>query len=719
MDSSHTTAFPIEEVARIPAPGLAVPSTFAFSPDDRLLTFLNSPEGTLVNLLFALDVRTGQRTLLVTPGELNSAEDQFSRAEALRRERLRQLGLGVTQYAWADSGALLIPLQGSLFGKADLQAPLLKILDGERNGPILAPQLSPDGKSVAFVKEGELYIVPFEGGDPQQLTSGAHPPVITHGLAEYIAEEEMDRHLGFWWSPDSRWIAFAEVDATDIPIYPIVHQGMDVTGTGAIEEHAYPFAGKANARVRLGVIPVTGGEPVWMDLGSDQDIYLARVQWCPEGSLTAQIEDRRQTHLKLLRFDLRSGGSEVLLEETSQTWINLHHMLYPLKKGGFIWASERSGYRHLYLYDGRGNFIRPITQGEWIVDSLAGVDEQNGQVYFTGSLESPTTCQLYAAPLEGRTPKQITSEPGMHSVVIDHACRLFVDTCSSLTHPPQVTLRSLSEGAIVQEIELRPDPRLDTISLPPPEMVTLLNRNGDRLYGAIYHPDESFGKGPFPTVVYVYGGPHTQLVVDDWRLTAAMRPQYLRSLGFLVFALDNRGSSRRGLAFEGAVKFSMGHPEVDDQVDGVRWLVAQGLVDPQRVAVYGWSYGGYMAAMCLARAADTFKVAVAGAPVTDWDGYDTHYTERYMGMPQENQAAYVESSVKAHVQDMQGKLLLVHGLIDENVHFRHTARLINALIKARKRYQLLLFPDERHSPRSLADRIFMEENIRDFLVENL
>jgi dipeptidyl-peptidase-4 len=252
-----------------------------------------------------------------------------------------------------------------------------------------------------------------------------------------------------------------------------------------------------------------------------------------------------------------------------------------------------------------------------------------------------------------------------------------------------------------------------------PEIVSILNRHGDRLFGAIFRPAEHFGKGPFPTVVYVYGGPHVQLVTDDWKLTAAMRAQYLRSLGFLVFVLDNRGSSRRGLAFEGAVKSTMGHPEVDDQVDGVTWLIQEGLADPKRVAIYGWSYGGYMAAMCLARAPETFKIAVAGAPVTHWDGYDTHYTERYMGLPQENRAAYEESSVIAHVPSIQGKLLLVHGLIDENVHFRHTARLITALIKNRVRYELLLFPDERHSPRSLADRIFMEENIRDFLVKNL
>jgi dipeptidyl-peptidase-4 len=423
----------------------------------------------------------------------------------------------------------------------------------------------------------------------------------------------------------------------------------------------------------------------------------------------------------LLRFDIQSGESQILLQETNSIWINLHQMLYPLQNGsGFIWASERSGFRHLYLYDNQGSLVRPLTQGEWVVDALAGVDEQNGVVYFTSSMQAPTSSQLYAVPLAGGTPRQITLESGMHSVVLDHGCRWFVDSSSSITHPPRVTLRNLSDGAIVQEIETQGDPRLAAIPLATPEIVSLLNRHGDRLYGAIFRPDENYyGKGPFPTVVYVYGGPHVQLVADDWKLTASIRPQYLRSLGFLVFVLDNRGSSRRGMAFESAIKYAMGHPEVDDQVDGVNWLVEQGRADPYRVAIYGWSYGGYLAAMCLARASDIFKVAVAGAPVTNWDGYDTQYTERYMGLPQENQEAYEESSVIAHVPDIRGKLMLVHGLIDENVHFRHTARLVNALIKSRKRYELLLFPDERHSPRSLADRIFMEENIRDFLVENL
>jgi dipeptidyl-peptidase-4 len=289
----------------------------------------------------------------------------------------------------------------------------------------------------------------------------------------------------------------------------------------------------------------------------------------------------------------------------------------------------------------------------------------------------------------------------------------------SLDTAQTVTLRRLADGELLQTVYNRPAPRLTDLGLQPPELVNLTSRDGAELHGAIYRPPAHFGPGPYPTIVAVYGGPHVQTVSRSWAMTVNMRAQYLRRRGFLVWALDNRGSARRGLAFEAALKGRMGSVEVDDQVDGVQWLVGQGLADPARVGIYGWSYGGYMAALCLLKAPETFRVAVAGAPVTSWDGYDTHYTERYMGTPGENPQGYAQSSALAHAASLRGRLLLVHGLIDENVHFRHTARLINALTAARKPYDLLLFPDERHMPRRLADRIFMEERITEYFAQYL
>ena len=720
---------PLEDLARYPLPGFTAPGAFAFSPDDRLVTCLFSPEHSLVRQLFAFDASTAERRLLLTPPGSGALEENLSREEQLRRERQRMLTLGVTHYAWADKlNRLLAPLPDGLYVQDGEDAPLRQVVDTANAAPALDPRFSPDGETIAYVQDGEIYLVPAAGGEPRQLTHGAREKGLTHGLAEYIAQEEMDRSQGYWWSPDGKWMLFEEVDESHIPLYHIVHQGKEFAGAPVEEAHRYPFAGQPNAHVRLGVIPVSGGEVAWLDLGSEPDIYLARAGWLPDGRPWAQVENREQTCLDLLAFDLHTGQSSRLLQETSPVWINLHNMFCPLKSdsyaGGFIWAAERSGFRHLYLYDAAGDLLRPLTGqpydgGEWQVDELCGVDEGRGLIYFTASQDSPLERHLYAASLQGSPARRITQQPGMHTVTLDHGLRTFVDLYDSFDSPPAASLCRLEDGALLHGLYANDDPRPERLQLQPPQFVTLTNRHGDTLYGMLYRPPAAFGNGPFPLIVNVYGGPHAQLVTHTWGGTAAMRAQALSRLGYLVFTLDNRGSARRGLAFEGALKFHMGSPEVDDQEDGVRWLVAQGLADAQRVGITGWSYGGYMAAMCLLRAPETFQLAVAGAPVTDWDGYDTHYTERYMGTPQTNPDGYRDSSVLAYAENLQGHLLLVHGLIDENVHFRHTARLVNALIRARKKYDLLLFPDERHSPRRLEDRIYMEQFIQEYFKAHL
>jgi dipeptidyl-peptidase-4 len=717
--------FAIEEVARFPLPGMTQPTDIAFSPDDRWVTYLWSAEGGPTRQLYAYDPNTGEQRVVVQPPAGEASDQNLSLEEALRRERARQLGTGVTRYAWArHANRLLIPLQVGVCVQDGIDAPLRVVIPrGEH--PAIDPQISPDGAWVAYVQDGELHAVSADGGSPRQLTFGGRENGCVRGVAEYIAQEEMGRAHGFWWSADGRWLAFAEVDESHVPLYHIAHQGKDLTGEAAQEEHRYPFAGAANAVVRLGVISVDGGSPLWLDLGPDEDIYLARVDWAPDGNLLVQVENREQTSLDLLRFNPRTAEKVRLLRETSDVWINLHDLLRPLRSsdrehsGGFVWASERTGFRHLYLYDRNGRLIRPLTAGEWQVDDVAAVDEERELIYVTATRESPIESHLYAVSMAGGEPRRLTREPGTHAVVVDRARRRWIDVFQSVDAPPTLTLRSLSDGEVIRSVYDQPDPRVSALELRAPDLVALGNRDGVELHGALYRPDPRFGAGPYPTIVSVYGGPHAQQVTNSWRPTAAMRAQYLRGLGYLVFVLDNRGSARRGLGFEGAIKHRMGQLEVQDQVDGVRWLVEQGLADPGRVGVYGWSYGGYMAAMGLAQAPDTFKVAVAGAPVVNWDGYDTHYTERYMGTPESNPDGYRAGAVTSYVERIVGKLLLVHGLIDENVHFRHTARLINALIRARKRYELLLFPDERHLPRHQADRIYLEERIRDFFRENL
>lgn len=729
MPDKNNSRFPIEEVAKFPAPGMTAPVSCAFSNDDRLVTYLHGEDQSPVRQLHALDIETGERRAILAG--LDDESEELSIEEALRRQRQRQMGRGITRYSWVDStGRILIPGQSAIYVMDGPDAPARTVVDGG-DAPIIDPQLSADGTQIAYVQDSEVYVVSVDGGAPRQITSGARGTGKTHGLAEYIAQEEMGRGSGFWWSRDGSHIAFTEVDETHIPVYRIVHQGKDQVGEGAQEDHRYPFAGEANAIVRLGVVPVEGGEPVWMDLGDDYDIYLPRVNWMPNGELWAQIENREQTVLDLVRFDIATGAHSTVLRETSDIWINLHNMFHPLDSGEFIWASERTGFTHLYLHDGDGSLIRQLTDGDWMVDGLSGVagltgdaglaavDESNGQIYFTATKDSPTERHLYSVPLSGGAVQRITNEPGMHLVTIDHKFKNFVDSHSSIDVPPTITLRSLNDGSQIRTIHEPSDPRIDSLGLEPPELVTLQTDDGVTLHGAIYSPPSEFGDGPHPTIVYVYGGPHAQVVDNHWSMTASMRAQYLRSQGYLVFMLDNRGSARRGLAFEGVIKHQMGRIEVQDQVEGVRWLVDQGLADPERVGIYGWSYGGFMTLLCLAQASDVFKMGVVGAPTVHWDGYDTHYTERYMGTPQSNPDGYANSSPVNHVQNIKGNMLLVHGLIDENVHFRHTARLINALIANRIPYEFMLFPDERHMPRQLGDRVYMEERITEFIQRNL
>ncbi|MBX2999744.1 MAG: S9 family peptidase [Caldilineaceae bacterium] len=723
MSDQRAPAIPFEEVARYPLPGWIAPSSIAFSPDDSVITYLFSPNADLTLQLYRYDPATGESALMAEASGAGVTEENLSLEEKLRRERARELGQGISRYAWAKKAdRLLIPLPDGLYLQDGVDAPLRRVLDTS-TAPAIDPQLSPDGRWIAYVQDDELYVISAEGGAPRQITHGARGTGRTHGLAEFVAQEEMHRSHGFWWSPDGEWLAFVEVDETPIPYFRILHQGKASTGPDAQEEHRYPFAGEANARVRLGIVSREGGAPMWMDLGDDEDIYLARVQWLPDGTLTAQIQNREQTILDLVCFDPQTGQRTPLLREQSDIWINLHDILWPLItpawEDHFVWASERRGFRHLYLYNRNGEIIRALTGGDWMVDALVGVDEERGAVYFTASLDTPLESHLYAVPLSGGEPRRLTHTAGMHAVVMDHRCRRFVDTVSALDRPPTVTLHRVDDGALLDVIFDRPDPRLAQFDLQPPELVSLSSPEGITLYGLLFRPPAEFGPGPYPTLISVYGGPGPQMISNSWGPTSSLRAQSLSRQGFLVFALDNRGSARRGLAFEGAIKHRMGSVEVEDQATGVRWLIDQGLADPERVGIYGWSYGGYMSLMCLACAPQIFKVAVAGAPVTHWEGYDTHYTERYMGTPQSNPAGYAAGSVLTHVEGMTGKLMLVHGLIDENVHFRHTARLINSLIAARKPYDLLLFPDERHLPRSLADRVFMEEEIYNFLSMHL
>ncbi len=697
----------IEQVARYPRPGLGGPMRWAFTPDGRGIASLASEDGGLVRSLWLSDVATGERRALAGPA---GESGPISREEELRRERARLRDVGVTDYRFAPKAAertILLP------GGA---GPRLIMGEGEpvaiagAEGAI-TPRLSDDGARLAFVREGELFAMPASGGEARRLTSGAEDG-FTNGLADFIAQEEFGQPDGFWWSPDGSRLAFAEVDARHIPGYPIVHQGGDALDT---EHHRYPFAGAANARVRLGVVAADGGEPVWMDLGGEADVYLPRVLWRADGALAGLVLNRAQTELRLHLFDPDTGAVRRTLTERGEPWLNLGDFRF-LDTGELLWSSERTGFRHLYLYDADLAESRPLTSGEWVVTRIVEVDEAGRTAFFSGTREGAVERHLYRVGLDGGEPERLTSGAGVHACAVAPDGSAFIDTFSSRERAAVTTLRRTDGGEALATLFEEPEMTAAAQGLRPPELRAMAAADGTPVFAALYRPE---GEGPHPLIVSVYGGPHAQRVLDDWALTVDLRAQYLAQAGFAVLAVDNRGSANRGLAFEAHLHRRMGTIEVDDQVAAVRQLAAEGIASGERAGIYGWSYGGYMTCLALMRAPEVFGVGVAGAPVVHWDGYDTGYTERYMGTPADNPGGYRDGAVTTHAAELSGKLLLVHGMVDENVHFRHTARLITALTAAQKPYDLLLYPEERHMPRDAAGLEYMERRLVSYFGEHL
>lgn len=695
----------IEQVAQLPRPGMTVPGMVRFTPDSRAVCYLLSAERNLARSLWRYDIATGERRVLAGPEPAQS----FSREEELRRERMRIRHEGVTSYAFAtkaEQEVLIIPA-GSAVSVSPGGGPFAAVPGTEG---AVDPWLSPDGKQVAFVRDGDLFTVEIASGISRRLTATAEDG-LTNGVAEFIAAEELDRDQGFWWSPDSSRIAFIEADSRHIPVYPIVHQGKE---TVDVEYHRYPFAGAPNAYLRLGVVDLATGAISWMDLGDERDQYIARVAWRADGSLTTQLLSRDQKDLSLLTFDGREGRA--LVHEHCQPWLNLQHDARFLESGEILWSSEKSGFRHLYVHDESGRELRQLTSGEWVVTGVVGVDEPGRLVYFTANREDPTTQDVYRVSLAGGPVERLTAAAAIHGAVLSKDGRYLVEHRSSPGHAPEVTLVELASGT--RTVLFANDGNSsEDLGLAPPEYVTLPADDGvTTLHGAIYRPPSLEPGRKYPVIVSVYGGPHVQRVTRDWSLTVDMRAQYLARKGFVVFVLDNRGSANRGLAFEGHIHLRMGTVEVDDQAAGVRWLAERyGFVDGGRVGVYGWSYGGYMTLLCLVKQPGLFKVGVAGAPVTHYDGYDTGYTERYMSTPEANPDGYRDGSVMAHVANLEGKVLIVHGMIDENVHFRHTARLLVALTAAGKEYDLLFYPEERHMPRDPKGLLDHERRVLGYL----
>jgi dipeptidyl-peptidase 4 len=693
------------------APALAGPSIIGLkiSPDSSRVTYLQGKTEEKDRLdLWEYNIADREARLLVDSRVLAPGEEKLSAEELGRRERQRTAALsGILEYSFAPSGrALLFPLNGRLYyydlGKTPDKA-LLEIARGTE-GFATDASISPRGAYVSYIRDQNLHVYDLASGTDKALTEDGGG-AIKNGMAEFVAQEEMDRNTGYWWAPDQRHIAFVRVDESPVKLTQRFEISADNVDTFP---QRYPATGGPNVLVRLGVADVRTGAVTWIDLGSNPDIYLARVNWLPDGkTLGIQRESRDQRRLDLIFADVESGASRVVLTETSDSWIELNDELSFLKKSKeFVWASARDGFTHLYLYDYGGHLVRRLTAGRWNVDdfrarAIKAIDEKHRLIYFAATEKSPLERHLYRTSLDTHDPHRavrITQEDGVHGVAMSRGAEFYIDNFTSSTQPPQVGLHKGDGGLIAYLVENRLDARHPDAPYAAdnstPEFGTLAAEDGQLLEYRLFKPAHFDPAKRYPAIVEVYGGPGVQRVLDTW--TGASFTQILTRAGYVVFQLDNRGSAFRGTAFQAPIRGRLGEVEVADQVHGAKWLATQSYVDPARLGVWGWSYGGYMTLMLMFKAPDVFHAGISGAPVTDWTLYDTHYTERYLERPSDNAAGYEASSVLPYAKELAGKLLVIHGMADDNVLFLHSTKLFRRLQDLGKPFEVMVYPGAKH-----------------------
>ncbi|MGH8177724.1 MAG: DPP IV N-terminal domain-containing protein [Steroidobacter sp.] len=683
-----------------------------FSPDGRYVTYLQGKEDNKDQLdLWAFDTRSGKAKLLVDSRALIGDDEKLSAEEEARRERQRTASLrGIVEYQFSSDGKrLLIPLGGDLY-LYDLTARSNPVTRLTTTKPYETDaRFSPRGRYVSFIRDQDLFAIELSSRQEIELTSGGDG-LVQNGVAEFIAQEEMGRDTGYWWSPDEKRIAFTRID--DSPVQEV--ERFEINAEGArMYRQRYPAAGTPNTRVELKVLEVASRKATDADLAL-ADGYLARVNWLPDSThFAVQRQTRDQTRLDILKVNAATGAASILLTETSPHWIELHDDLKFLdKRPGFIWSSRHSGYKHLYLHDLDGKLIRPLTSGEWMVvgdgeeSGLVGVDEAKSLVYFTSNEGSPLERHLYVASLDTRTPgapRRITKQPGWYDAKLAPEGGAYLDQWSSPEQPPTASLRTL-DGSVKHWLVKN---ALDATHPYHPfsshhvkeEFGSTTASDGQTLYYRLLRPAHMKDGQRYPVVIDTYGGPHFQYVKKDWMGGARAAQGYFRQVlaqhGFVVFTLDNRGSGFRGNTFEAAIAGRMGDVEIRDQLRGVEFLKTQLFVDPERIGIMGWSYGGYMTLKALTTT-NAFRAGVAGAPVTDWRLYDTHYTERYLSTPAANKNGYEASGVLQDAGKLHGALLLGHGMADDNVLFTNSTMLMQQLQSLGKPFDVMTYPGGKH-----------------------
>jgi len=707
-------ALTVERIYSMPSLSGRLTRGLTWTPDGKQLSYFETKGAgkEAKSELWVMEATNGERRLLVAADKLES----ILPADSSKPTQATGLGRRApAQYQWAPDGAGILFQGPTALAWLDLKSQAARTLVSGK-AAIADPKISPNGKFVSFVRDHNVWLVNLADGKERAITQGGTEE-IRKGELDWVYPEELEIKTAYWWSPDSSTIAYLEMDERKVSQYPLVDFS---SPSGEAELERYPVAGGANPVVRVLVVSVQGGEPRAMDIGAETDIYIPRVNWLNDSKhIAIQRLNRAQNTLDLLIANAATGKTRTALTESDPSWVNVGDELYFFKDGKrFLWSSERTGYRHLYLYDLEGKLLGQITKGEWEVTSLNAVEESKGVVYFTATEKSPLKRHLYRVGVDGSGFARITKEEGTHDAVLAPSAAAFYDNYSNTAAPPRQDLYR-ADGSRIAVINENQVTELADYRLSPVEFLTVKSRDGVLLNASIIKPPNFDAQKKYPVLVSTYGGPHAQVVRNVWGGSSFLWHELMAQKGYIVFLLDNRGSAGRGHVFETPLHLRLGAQELSDQRDGVQYLKSLPYVDAGRIGIWGWSYGGHMTLHAMFEAGDDFKAGFAGGPVTDWRYYDSIYTERYLGLPQKNEKGYRDSSPVKYAAQLKGKLLIAHGTGDDNVHFANTLTVINELIEAGKYVEVLAFPGRGHGVSDPPARRVLMQRVTQFFLDNL
>ncbi|HEV2111519.1 MAG TPA: DPP IV N-terminal domain-containing protein [Gammaproteobacteria bacterium] len=671
-------------------PGLTgyAPENVQWSRDGQHLTyFLRDPQTKLADL-YMVDVASSKTALLMSGKDLAGAALPPSAIKDQRRQEWITR-YGVASYHWAKDGSGIYYQSGDqlyFFRLADRKVTQLTREPGEKS----YPELSPDGKWIAYVNGGELHYAALAGGAGAAVAP--HVDGVLNGMLDWVYTEELELRSAYEWSDDSRYLAFLQFDERPVHGFPLVNYVEQQPGV-YLED--YPLAGAPNPLVKLGVRDVKSDKTTWLKLAGSAESYLARFGWLADkDELWALVLDRSQTHAQLYLAKADGKDLHVLASFTDPWWIDVRTEIRFLKDGDFLWTTAQDGWTHLYLFDSHGRVLRKLTSGDYNVVTLAGVDEAQGIAYFTRYSDGPLNTALYAVPLAGGEPRAVSGTEGTHEILMSRDGSHYLDTWSTAMTPPQVSLCDAAGRSIAVVHAAAKLP----YAFVQPKFFTLTAADGAaKLYARLTLPPDFDPHKKYPVIMYQYGGPDVPpLVRDAWGGTGFLFDQRLAAQGYVLFATDNSAATYFSHSDQAKVKLHLGKLALDDQLAAVAWLKTQAYVDATRIGLWGWSYGGYMTAYALTHAPGTWRTGIAVASVTQWQDYDSVYTERYMQTPAENPQGYAESSAVAAAGKLSDPLLLVAGTGDDNVHWQNTLQLVQGLIDAGKPYELLVYPNSTH-----------------------